>query len=81
MPAKVKISVTVAAELVEEVDGLAGRGGRSAVFEEALESWLRQRRRRSLDRAIEEYYRSLAAEDLDEDRGWAEFGDDSAASW
>ncbi len=81
MRAKVKISVKVAAELVEEVDGLAARGGRSAVLEEALESWLRQRRRRSLDRAIEEYYRSLAAADLDEDRGWAELGDDSVATW
>ncbi len=75
MSSKAKVSVTVAARLLEEVDRLAGGGGRSAIFEAALESWLRSRRKAALDDDVERYYRALSGEELSEDRAWAEIGD------
>jgi hypothetical protein len=51
---------------------------RSAVFEQALASWVRQRRQRELDHAIEHYYRSLSLAERAEDDRWAALGDDTA---
>ncbi len=72
---KAKVSVTVGARLLEEVDRIAGDGGRSAIFEAALESWLRSRRKAALDDEVEQYYRALSAAEQLEDRSWAETGD------
>lgn len=77
MQAKRKVSVTVPEELLEEVDRLAGDLSRSAIFEQALVSWLRQHRQAALDLAIERYYRSLTQEDRVEDVAWAALGDET----
>lgn len=65
------MSVTVQASLLREVDRAAGELTRSAVFEQALSSWLRQRRQERLDQAIENYYQSLADDERKEDAEWA----------
>lgn len=67
MQTKRKVSVTVPEDLLEEVDRLAGDLSRSAVFEQALVSWLRQHRQADLDQAIKRYYRSLSQEERAED--------------
>jgi hypothetical protein len=55
---------------------------RSAVFEQALASWLRQQRQRQLDHAIEEYYRSVRASEKADNEAWASLGDDTVRrSW
>jgi metal-responsive CopG/Arc/MetJ family transcriptional regulator len=77
MQAKKKVPVTVQEDILEEVDRLAGTLSRSAMFEEALASWLRQRRQAHLDQAIERYYRSLNQEKRLEDAEWAALGDDT----
>jgi len=77
MPTKKKVSVTVQEDLLEELDRIAGTSSRSAVFEQALVSWLRQRRQRNLDRAIERYYRSINEEEKVEDAEWAGLGDEN----
>jgi metal-responsive CopG/Arc/MetJ family transcriptional regulator len=82
MSSKAKISITVASGLLEEVDELAGIGGRSAIIEAALASWLRAQRKQRLESDIERYYRGLTAEEALEDRDWAETGDAMVAeSW
>ena len=77
MQAKRKVSVTVQAELLDELDRVTKGSNRSAVFEEALESWLRARRQRVLDRSIEAYYVSLGEAEQLEDAAWASLGDET----
>ena len=77
MRAKKKISVTVQLELLEEVDRIAGTLSRSAVFEQALASWLRQQRKNKLDLEIEHYYKSMTDEEHAGDAEWATLGDES----
>lgn len=77
MHPKRKVSISIAADLLDELDRRAGSGARSAVFEQALEHWLRERRRLALDRAIESYYRSMPEAERREDEAWASVGDDT----
>lgn len=77
MSTKRKISVTVQASLLREVDRAAGPLSRSAVFEQALSSWLRHQRQARLDQAIEDYYRSLADDERREDAEWATLADET----
>ena len=77
MQTKRKVSVTVPEDLLEEVDRLAGALSRSAIFEQALVSWLRQRRQADLDHAIERYYHSLNQDERAEDAAWAALGDET----
>jgi metal-responsive CopG/Arc/MetJ family transcriptional regulator len=77
MQTKRKVLVTVPQDLLEEVDRLAGTLSRSAVFEQALVSWLRQHRQTKLDHAIERYYRSLDQEERAEDAAWTALGDET----
>lgn len=50
---------------------LARGATRSEVFEQALQRWLRDRRRRSLEEDTERYYSSLSAVERAEDSNWA----------
>ena len=73
MAAKQKISVSLPAVLLAEIDrDHAGPAlpSRSAVIEAALRSWLREQR----EAGIEAYYRALAADERGEDLDWAELG-------
>ena len=69
--AKTKISVTIEHSLIRDCDRLARGKSRSEVVERALTSWVRERRRRSLEGEIEQYYASLGAPDREEDSEWA----------
>jgi hypothetical protein len=70
---KIKVSVSLAADLLQVVDRAAQHDGstRSAV----MERWLRESHRRSRLARLEEetavYYDSLTARDEDEDARWA----------
>ncbi len=77
MHAKKKVSVSVSEDILEEVARLAGDLSRSAVFEQALASWLRHHRQAALDQAIERYYRALDQEEVAEDTAWAALGDET----
>lgn len=73
--AKAKISVTVAAELVAQIDrGVRARRylSRSAAIETALQRWAREERRRQTDAEIEAYYSGMTDEEREEDRQWTE---------
>jgi hypothetical protein len=50
---------------------MARGASRSEVFEEALTTWLRSRRREKLEEELEFYYRSLDAAEREEDSAWA----------
>lgn len=71
--ARVKVSVTIPADLVARADSVARRTGetRSGVFED----WLRAGASRAAERSIEEataaYYESLRGEARDEDEAIA----------
>ena len=69
---KTKVSVTVEGSLLLQVERMAQGASRSEVFESALASWLRNRRREKLEEEIELYYRSLGSAEVEEDAGWAE---------
>ncbi|MBI2892363.1 MAG: ribbon-helix-helix protein, CopG family [Deltaproteobacteria bacterium] len=76
LPAKAKISVTIAAELVSTIDrGVRARHypSRSAVVEAALDRWARVERRRQRDAEIEAYYLGMSAEERADERQWADF--------
>jgi metal-responsive CopG/Arc/MetJ family transcriptional regulator len=80
--AKTKVSVTVEASLLLQVERLARGASRSEVVERALASWLRNRRRERLEEEIELYYRSLGADEVEEDASWAELsGRMTGESW
>ena len=77
MQAKTKVSVSIRTQLLREVQRVAGGVNRSAIFDQALADWLRQRRQVQLERAIEDYYTSLTAAERAEDDAWADTGDDT----
>lgn len=77
MQGKTKVSVSVDTRLLREAQRVAGTTNRSAIFDQALSHWLRERRQAQLERAVEEYYLSLKAADQSEDDMWAEAGDDT----
>ena len=82
MQAKTKVSVSVHTTLLQAVERVAGKMSRSAVFEQALAGWLRERRQAQLDHAIEDYYRSVRASEKAEDDAWAGVGDEAVRrSW
>ncbi len=79
---KTKISVTVEGSVLRQVDRMARGASRSEIVENALTTWLRSRRRESLEQGIEDYYLSLSAADRDEDAEWAELsGSLARESW
>ncbi len=69
---KTKISVTVDAKLVREVDRSAKVASRSEIVEMALASWLRDRRLRRLEEETERYYAGLSRDEAEEDADWAD---------
>ena len=69
--AKARVSVTVDRVLLRKCDRVARGASRSQVFEQALERWLRDLRRRSLEEKIERHYSSLSAAERAEDSEWA----------
>ncbi len=75
--AKAKLSVTVDSRLVEELDDLARDSSRSRIVEQALTSWLRDRRRLRLEDAIERYYSEMTPRERAEDAEWAELAKQS----
>lgn len=79
---KTKISVTVEGSVLRQVDRMARGASRSKIVENALATWLRSRRRESLETEIEAYYLSLGASDHEEDAEWAEHsGNLTRESW
>jgi metal-responsive CopG/Arc/MetJ family transcriptional regulator len=69
--AKAKVSVTVDRSLLQKCDRVARGASRSEVFEQALQSWVRSARRKSLEDEIERYYSSMGRADRAEDSEWA----------
>lgn len=72
--AKARVSVTVDRILLRRCDRIARGATRSQVFEQALERWLRERRRIELEQEIERYYASLTPREHSEDAEWAALG-------
>ena len=68
---KAKVSVTVDRSLLRQCERVARGATRSEVFEQALERWLRDVRRKSLEEAVERYYSSLGKAERAEDSEWA----------
>ena len=69
--AKAKVSVTVDRSLLRQCDRVARGATRSELFEQALEKWLRNVRRKSLEEEVERYYSSLSKAERAEDSEWA----------
>ena len=68
---KARVSVTVDRVLLQKCERVARGASRSQVFEQALERWLRDLRRRSLDAEIERHYSTLSEDERAEDAEWA----------
>lgn len=78
---KLKITVTLSADLVQELDALTDAskaGSRSRLVEEVLRAWLHQRAEKDLERQTEAYYRSLTPDEEKEDRQWSKIAARSA---
>ena len=71
---KAKVSITIAADLLAEIDAFAERSGigsRSNVIERWLRGSAREQRGRQLAQDTVEYYASLTAAEVREDADWA----------
>jgi metal-responsive CopG/Arc/MetJ family transcriptional regulator len=69
--AKARVSVTVDRVLLRRCDRIARGSSRSQLFEQALEKWLRDRRRSTLEAEFERYYSAAGPEERAEDAAWA----------
>ena len=69
--AKARVSVTVDRVLLRRCDRITRGASRSQVFEKALERWLRDSQKQSLEQEIERYYSSMRQEEKAEDSAWA----------
>lgn len=69
---KLKISVTLSADLVRRIDQKAGKAGtRSGVIERWLQRAARLEAEREVDEATAAYYESLTADDVAEEEALA----------
>lgn len=77
---KAKLTVTISGDVVDQIDEIArGKGApRSQVMEEALRYWLRQTRKRAVEKDIEAYYLSLTEKEKKEDKEWMKITAESA---
>ena len=69
--AKSRGSVKVDRVLPRSCDRITRGASRSQVFEKALERWLRDSQKQSLEQEIERYYSSMRQEEQAEDSAWA----------
>ena len=79
---RVRVTATLDPETVKSLDHAAKAQGllsRSQALEVALKHWLRERRRREIERETEAYYRSMTPAEKREDRAWARFASRAAA--
>ncbi len=73
---RVRVTATLGKGMVDALDQAAKRHGlasRSQALETALAHWLREQRRREIERDMEAYYRSLTAVEKRENREWTRF--------
>jgi metal-responsive CopG/Arc/MetJ family transcriptional regulator len=68
---KARVSVTVDRVLLRRCEEIARGASRSQVFEQALEKWLRDRRRKNLEAEVERYYSAMSVNEQAEDSEWA----------
>jgi metal-responsive CopG/Arc/MetJ family transcriptional regulator len=74
--AKTKVSVTVDAAVLAQVDQFSEGASRSEIVERALKRWLNDRRRRDLEDQIAAYYLSQRDDERREERDWARLSAD-----
>ncbi len=78
---KVKVTASLDAELIENIDEFLKKSGdrsRSQLIEEALRMWQQEQKRQEIESQIEEYYLSLSNKEREEDRDWSEIATQSA---
>ena len=71
---KLKVTLSLDPGLLHIVDAAVKHDAatsRSAVVEEALRLWKIEQRRRSIEQAVEAYYRTRSPKELREDQQWA----------
>ncbi len=82
---KVKVTVTLAPEIVAALDekaSMGGAGSRSAALEEVLREWQHAEALRKLEEETAAYYDSMSEQEKQEDDDWAEFsGRIAAETW
>ena len=73
---KVRVTATLDQGMVEALDRAAKRHGlpsRSQALEAVLAHWLREQKKREIERDMEAYYRSLTPAEKRENREWTGF--------
>lgn len=74
---RVRVTATLSADIVKSLDEAAKRRGlpsrRRALEAALIHWWLREQRRRVIEREVEAYYRALPAAEKREDREWSRF--------
>lgn len=78
--AKIKISISVDAQVLERARKLTPDVSRSELVELALRSWVRAERRKQVEDEVARYYASLSKEDHEQDAAWARLGEEALAS-
>jgi len=79
--AKMRITASLDAELIKAIDEFLEKDktrSRSQLIEEALRNWYKQKKKRELERQIEEYYLSMSHEERKQDKEWNEIAAQSA---
>ncbi len=77
---KTKLTVTISADVVDEINEISKEKGapRSQIMEEALRYWLRQSKKKAIEKDIEAYYLSLTEKEKKEDSEWVKMTTESA---
>jgi len=76
-----EVTLRLEGDLLMAIDKIAKSSGissRSAAIEKILQVWYETRLQHKIDRGTVEYYESLAPEEIEEDRVWAEFASEQA---
>ena len=78
---KTKITVTLSPEVAHQLDSLLKDSeirSRSQMVEEALRRWLADQVQQEIETKTEEYYRSLSANEQEEDKEWTTIAAEAA---
>ncbi len=77
---KAKLTITISEDVANDINKFVKEKGfpRSQVMEEMLREWIKEFKRKEIEKGIEAYYQSLDKEEKLEDKEWASMSSENA---
>lgn len=77
---KAKLTITISEDIASDINKFVKEKGfpRSQVMEEMLREWIKEFKRKEIEKGIETYYQSLDKEEKVEDKEWASMSSENA---